>query len=67
MRHYVCNAVNLRDTFGKSVVSISRKAYESLSSGTLGVLTKQYELAVTDIHTLESMGGRSARSLVALL
>ena len=27
MRHFACNSINLRDTFGKNVLTISRRAH----------------------------------------
>lgn len=67
MRHFVCNSVSLRDSSGKTVLTMSSQAYKALRSSIVSTLTKHYEIVVSDIGAVESVAGRSSRSLVALL
>lgn len=67
MRHFVCNSVSLRDSAGKNVLTLSSQAYKALRSSIVSVLNKNYEIVISDIGGVESVAGRSSRSLLALL
>ena len=67
MRHFVCNSVSLRDSGGKNVVTMSSQAYKALRSSIVSTLNKSYEIVISDIGGVETVAGRSSRSLLALL
>ncbi len=67
VRQFAGNMIELIDPEGKSLLIMSNSAYESLSPEQLSFLESYSTILHPDLHTIESIGGGSARCMVAEL
>lgn len=63
--NFGCNIISVKSNTNKTVLILSKAAYEGFSTKTREILGKDYEFASNDISTIELVGGGSARCMVA--
>lgn len=62
--HMCCNVLCLRSKDGKPVVAMSNNAYLHYSKKNLRMIEYNYYLCISDIHTIENVGGGSIRCML---
>jgi hypothetical protein len=65
LKNFGCNVLSVKNTENKTVLILSKAAYEGFSEKNRTMLESEYVLAVNDIATIELVGGGSARCMVA--
>lgn len=65
VRHFAGNMMELVDKEGKSLLIMSKAAYKSLQAVQIAYLQQHSTLLTPDLTTIESIGGGSARCMVA--
>ncbi|MCK5103385.1 MAG: amidinotransferase [Cyclobacteriaceae bacterium] len=65
MNHFAGNMIQLKSKDGKNYLVMSQAAFEILTEAQLNQLSNYVEFIHSDIHTIESVGGGSARCMIA--
>ncbi|NDC42030.1 MAG: hypothetical protein EBZ77_10855 [Chitinophagia bacterium] len=65
MEQFAGNMLSIATDKGNSILVMSQKAYNSLSETQRGQIARYNELAPIDIDTIETIGGGSARCMMA--
>lgn len=65
LKHFAGNLLEVQNSEGKKLLVMSKQAYESLHTQQKEVLSKYVELVNTDLKTIETSGGGSARCMMA--
>jgi len=65
MSHFAGNMIQLQNNKGENFLVMSKSAYEILTEKQRNQLQKYNELLYSDISTIESIGGGSARCMIA--
>lgn len=65
MNSFAGNMLELRDTSGKHLLAMSQSAFDSLTASQKKQLEKYSEPVPLPIHTIETIGGGSARCMIA--
>jgi hypothetical protein len=65
MKRFAGNMLQLKNKQGEAVLVMSTQAYRSLMPGQLKVLEKYNHMFYSDLSTIESNGGGSARCMIA--
>jgi len=65
MNHFAGNMLELKDAKGKHLLVMSQSAYESLTDNQKRQIEKYAELLPLPIKTIETIGGGSARCMIA--
>ena len=67
MHHFAGNMLELHNNRGEQLLVMSTTAHQSLTSEQLATLSKHTRIICPDIHTIEKVGGGSARCMLAEL
>lgn len=67
MKNHCGNILMLENKKGEDCVVMSDRAKAGFKPDTLQKLEKNYKIISSDIHTIEEVGGGSARSMIAEL
>ena len=67
MKHYAGNVLQVGTSNNKSAFVMSESAYNCLSSDQISVLKEHGEIIAAPIHVIETIGGGSARCMLAEL
>ena len=65
MNHFAGNMLELQTNEGKSIVAISQSAFDSLTQSQKTEIGKYGELVPLYVNTIETIGGGSARCMIA--
>ncbi len=65
MRNFAGNMIQLQTVGGRSLIVMSARAHSSLLHDQLTPLEQHGKIITTDIHTIETVGGGSARCMIA--
>lgn len=65
MHHFAGNMLEVRGAFNKKHMVMSQAAYESLTKDQIQLIEQYAEILYSDIHTIEKLGGGSARCMMA--
>jgi hypothetical protein len=65
MNHFAGNMLELKSASGKSVLVMSKSAYDSLTTKQKASIEKYAEMLPLPIETIETIGGGSARCMIA--
>jgi hypothetical protein len=65
LRHFACNALELRSASGDPVIALSSAARGSFTPDQLGKLERYGTLVEAPIPTIEAVGGGSLRCMIA--
>ncbi|MDO1447178.1 arginine deiminase-related protein [Rhodocytophaga aerolata] len=65
MKRFAGNMLQLKNKQGEAVLVMSTQAYRSLMPGQLKILEKYNHMFYSDLSTIESNGGGSARCMIA--
>lgn len=65
MHHFAGNMLEVSNTKGDKFVVMSTQAYQSLNKGQIGTLEKYAQIIHSDLTTIETNGGGSARCMIA--
>ncbi|MEO6150370.1 MAG: arginine deiminase-related protein [Mucilaginibacter sp.] len=65
MNHFAGNMLELQNQSGESLIVMSKSAWESLDDGQKSDLSKHSKPVYADINTIETIGGGSARCMMA--
>lgn len=65
MNHFAGNMLELQNTEGKKLLIMSQSAHQSLSEDQIKTLEKYTEIVSADLNTIETIGGGSARCMLA--
>lgn len=66
VRHFACNALQLRNKSGEKVLTMSSEAYHSLQPDQLATLWRHVDRIVhSPLSTIEALGGGGARCILA--
>ena len=67
MVKYCANIISVRSTNNETVVLMSTTAESNFSPSIIEAITKSYKVVSVNIETIETVGGGSARCMVAEL
>jgi hypothetical protein len=65
MNHFAGNMLEVKNTKGDTLIVMSQRAYQSLISAQIAVLSTFGNLVYADINAIETNGGGSARCMIA--
>ena len=65
MNHFAGNMLQLQNNEGQDYLVMSKAAHQSLTSLQLAALEKYCKILSSDLHTIETCGGGSARCMMA--
>lgn len=65
LKRFAGNMLQVQNKFGENILVMSTQAYRSLMPEQLKTLEKYNQMFYTDLHTIESNGGGSARCMMA--
>lgn len=65
MQHMCGNVLELFNNKGESLLVLSTRAKEHFNTEQLGIIQRHSKLVPVDIHTIETIGGGSARCMMA--
>jgi hypothetical protein len=65
MNHFAGNMLEVQNKEGKTLLVMSKSARQSLNNEQVKVLEKYAEIVATDLSTIETIGGGSARCMLA--
>jgi hypothetical protein len=65
MNRFAGNMLQVQGADGKSLLVMSESAYQSLTQAQVTALSKYAELLPANLHTIETIGGGSARCMLA--
>jgi hypothetical protein len=65
MNRFAGNMLEVQSTHGKSLLVMSKSAHQSLTAEQLTTLEKYTEIVSADLNTIETIGGGSARCMLA--
>ncbi|CAM3765451.1 citrulline utilization hydrolase CtlX [Mucilaginibacter galii] len=65
MNHFAGNMLEVQNTGGESLLVMSKSAHQSLTAEQVAVLEKYTEIVSADLTTIETIGGGSARCMLA--
>lgn len=65
MRHFAGNMLEVRNNQGEQLLVMSNTARLSLTEQQTTLLTRDMRIVAPDIHTIETVGGGSARCMIA--
>ncbi len=65
MNHFAGNMLEVQGTDGKSLLVMSKNAHQSLTSSQIEQLQRYTEIVSADLTTIETLGGGSARCMLA--
>jgi len=65
MNHFAGNMLEMQNTEGKSLLVMSKSAHQSLTAKQVATLEKYTEIVSADLTTIETIGGGSARCMLA--
>lgn len=65
MNRFAGNMLEVKNTEGKSLLIMSKSAYQSLTENQIKTLEKYTEIVSADLTTIETIGGGSARCMLA--
>ena len=67
MHHFAGNMIQVQNRAGKKYLVMSKAAFDILTENQKNRLSKYVDLIYSDIHTIESVGGGSARCMIAAI
>jgi hypothetical protein len=67
MKNHCGNIIMLNNKKGEDIVIMSDRAKQSLNPESLREIEMNYKIVSGDLHTIEKIGGGSARSMLAEL
>ena len=67
MHHFAGNMLELHNPLGEKLLIMSQSAYQSLSTEQIKILEQDLRIIAPDIHTIEAVGGGSARCMLSEL
>lgn len=67
MNHFAGNMLELHNARGEQLLVMSRTALQSLTEQQVALLEQDVRIVAPDIHTIERVGGGSARCMIAEL
>lgn len=65
MNHFAGNMLEVENSNGEKLLVMSKQAYQSLQPGQIAILEKYVRVIYSDISTIETHGGGSARCMLA--
>lgn len=65
MNDFAGNMLQVQGAFGKKYLVMSNRAHQSLTPGQVAKIEKHCEILSSDLHTIETLGGGSARCMMA--
>jgi hypothetical protein len=65
MNHFAGNMLEVESTSGEKLLVMSQKAYQSLTAEQVTTLSKYARIIYADLNTIETLGGGSARCMLA--
>ena len=65
LQQFAGNMLQVQNTDGKKFLVMSQTAYQSLDAGQIRRIEKYNEIISSDLHTIETNGGGSARCMLA--